>query len=281
MTLAHSWFFCYTENPMRIIDFHTHAFPDDLAEQTVPKLCAFAKVTAALDGKVSSLIAEMDRIGIETAVVLSIATKASQFESILSWCSSVASERLIPFASVHPEDPEAVGKIDEVHKAGLKGVKLHPYYQSFVFNEPRMFPLYERIEQRGLILLAHTGFDLGYPHDRIADPPKIMEVAQAFPKLKLVTTHIGAWQDWDSVEKYLIGKPVYMGISYAFPFIGKDRARRFLRSHPPEYILFGSDSPWGSQEKTLEDLLALDLGEELNCSICHQNAARLLELSGF
>jgi len=264
---------------MRIIDFHTHAFPDALAEQTVPKLCARAKVTAELDGKVSSLLAEMDRLGIEAAVVLTIATKASQFESILSWCTSVASSRLIPFASVHPEDPEAVENIDQIYKAGLKGVKLHPYYQSFVFNDPPMFPLYERIEERGLVLLAHTGFDLGYPHERIADPPKIMEVAQAFPELKLVTTHIGAWQDWDSVEKYLLGKPVYMGISYAFPFIGKERARRFLRSHPPEYILFGSDSPWGSQEKTLEELFAFNLGEELNQRICHHNAVRLLELS--
>jgi len=264
---------------MRIIDFHTHAFPDALAEQTVSKLCARAKVTAVLDGKVSSLLGEMDRLGIEAAVVLTIATKASQFESILSWCRSVASPRLIPFASVHPEDPEAVEKIDRIYKAGLKGVKLHPYYQSFVFNDRRMFPLYERIEERGLVLLAHTGFDLGYPHDRIADPPKIMDVVRSFPKLKLVTTHIGAWKDWDNVEKYLLGKPVYMGISYAFPFIGRERARRFLRFHPPEYILFGSDSPWGSQEKTLEELLAFNLGEELNRRICHGNAARLLELS--
>jgi predicted TIM-barrel fold metal-dependent hydrolase len=264
---------------MRIIDFHTHAFPDELAEQTVPKLCAFAKVTAVLDGKVSSLIAEMDRLGIEAAVVLTIATKPNHFESILSWCTSVASPRMIPFASVHPEDPEAAEKIDRVHKAGLKGVKLHPYYQSFVFNDRRMFPLYERIEEHGLILLAHTGFDLGYPHERIADPPKIMDVVHTFPRLKLVTTHIGAWQDWDSVEKFMLGKPVFMGISYAFPFIGNERAQRLLRSHPPEYILFGSDSPWGSQERTLQDLLALDLGETLNRRICYQNAARLLGLS--
>jgi len=263
---------------MRIIDFHTHAFPDTLAEQTVPKLCAFAKVEASLDGKVGSLIGEMDRLGIEAAVVLSIATKPSQFDSILSWSTSVACERLFPFASVHPDDPEGLEKIDRIHKAGLKGIKLHPYYQSFVFNEPRMFPLYERIEEHGLILLAHTGFDLGYPHDRIADPPKIMDVVHTFPGLKLVTTHLGAWKDWDSVEKHLLGKPVYMGISYSLPFIGKERARCFLRAHPPEYILFGSDSPWGSQEKTLEDLLALDLGEELNRRICHQNAARLLKL---
>jgi predicted TIM-barrel fold metal-dependent hydrolase len=263
---------------MRIIDFHTHAFPDTLAEQTVPKLCAFAKVEAALDGKVSSLIAEMDRLGIGASVVLTIATKPSQFESILSWCTSVASSRLYPFASVHPDDPGAVEKIDRVQAAGLKGIKLHPYYQGFLFNEPRMFPLYERMEQHGLIFLAHTGFDLGYPHDRVADAPKIMEVVRTFPKLKLVTSHIGGWQDWDCVEKHLLGKPVYMEISYAFPFIGTERARRFLRTHPLEYILFGSDSPWGSQEKTLQTLLSLELGEELNRRICFDNAAELLGL---
>jgi predicted TIM-barrel fold metal-dependent hydrolase len=264
---------------MRIIDFHTHAFPDELAEQTVPKLCAFARVEATLDGKVSSLIAEMDRLGIEAAVVLTIATRPSQFESILRWCTSVASDRLFPFASVHPDDPQAAAKIERVKAAGLKGIKLHPYYQGFQFNEPRMFPLYEQIERQGLIFLAHTGFDLGYPHDRVADAPKIMEVVRAFPALKLVTSHIGGWKDWDCVEEHLLGRPVYMEISYAFPFIGLERARRFLLAHPPEYILFGSDSPWGSQERTLHGLRSLELGEELNRRICFDNAARLLGLA--
>ena len=105
-----------------------------------------------------------------------------------------------------------------------------------------------------------------------------MEVVERFPKLKLVTSHIGGWQDWDCVEKHLLGKPVHMEISYALPFIGMERARRFLRAHPPEYILFGSDSPWGSQEKTLEALMSLELGKELTRRICFDNAARLIGL---
>jgi predicted TIM-barrel fold metal-dependent hydrolase len=261
---------------MRVIDFHTHAFPDSLAEHTVPKLCAFAGVEATLDGKISSLTAEMERLGIEAAVVLTIATKPTQFESILDWCISTASSRLYPFASVHPSDPQAVERIDRIRAAGLKGIKLHPYYQEFRFNEPRMFPLYDRIERNGLILLAHTGFDMGYPRDRIADAPKIMEVIARFPDLRLVTTHIGGWQDWDCVERHMIGKPVYVEISYALPFMEAERARRLLRAHPPEFLLFGSDSPWGSQEQTLEALLSLELGEDLIRRICFDNAAGLI-----
>jgi predicted TIM-barrel fold metal-dependent hydrolase len=119
---------------------------------------------------------------------------------------------------------------------------------------------------------------MGYPYERIADPPKIVEVVRRFPELKLITTHIGAWRDWDSVEKHLLGRPVYMEISYALPFIGMERARHFLRAHPSEYILFGSDSPWGSQEQTLAALMSLDLGEKLNRRICFDNAAGLIGL---
>ncbi len=261
---------------MRIIDIHTHAFPDDLAGQTVAKLCARAGITAALDGKLSSLLASMDRLGIEAAVVLTIATKPSQYESILSWCTAVASESLFPFASVHPEDPEAVEKIGRIREAGLRGIKLHPYYQRFAFNEKRIFPLYEKIQASGLILLAHTGFDLGHPRDRLVDPRQIMEVVRAFPGLELITSHIGAWQDWDLVEEHLLGQPVYMEVSYSLPFMSRRRARRLLRSHPPEYLLFGSDSPWGDQERTLKDLYALELPQELLEQICYRNAARLL-----
>ena len=104
-------------------------------------------------------------------------------------------------------------------------------------------------------------------------------MAQAFPRLKLVTSHLGGWQDWESVEQHLLGKPIYMEISYSFPFIGVERARRFLHAHPSEYILFGSDSPWGSQEDTLRVLGELKLGEELNRRIRYRNAARLLGIS--
>jgi len=39
---------------MIITDFHTHAFPDGLAERTVPMQAAKADLLPALDGKVAS-----------------------------------------------------------------------------------------------------------------------------------------------------------------------------------------------------------------------------------
>jgi hypothetical protein len=90
-----------------IIDFNTHAFPDSLAGRAIAVLEAEASgVKAFLDGRVSTLLASMDRAGIEKSVVCSIATKPSQYPVILSWSKEIASERIIPFPSFHPDDPD-------------------------------------------------------------------------------------------------------------------------------------------------------------------------------
>jgi hypothetical protein len=70
---------------MPVIDVHAHAFPDELAPRAVSRIEGLAGVRAVLDGTVSSLLRSMDAAGIERSVVLSIATKPSQFESILAW----------------------------------------------------------------------------------------------------------------------------------------------------------------------------------------------------
>ncbi|MDO8303094.1 MAG: hypothetical protein Q7T18_07625, partial [Sedimentisphaerales bacterium] len=87
-----------------IIDFHTHAFPDAIAVRAMQSLQHGCDIQAQLDGKISSLLASMDSCGIETSVVCSIATKPSQFESILKWSEQIQTERILPFPSVHPDD---------------------------------------------------------------------------------------------------------------------------------------------------------------------------------
>ena len=58
-----------------VIDFHTHAFPDALADRAMGQLQARAGIRACLDGRVGSLLASMDRAGIDRSVVCCIATR--------------------------------------------------------------------------------------------------------------------------------------------------------------------------------------------------------------
>lgn len=260
----------------KIIDFHTHAFPDKLAERAMKSLEGEGEVKAHLNGTVSALLSSMDRYGIQKSVVCSIATKPAQFDSIFEWSKKIISERIIPFPSLHPDDPEIPEKVSRVKKAGFKGLKLHPYYQDFFIDEERMFPLYEEISKADLILLVHTGFDFAFSRVERADPLRTLKVHEKFPSLKLVTTHLGAWEQWGKVKEFLLGKPIYMEISFSLEFLPPEKVREIILNHPEKYILFGTDSPWTDQGKALSLFRKLDLGTEKERLILEENAVNLL-----
>jgi predicted TIM-barrel fold metal-dependent hydrolase len=261
-----------------IIDFHAHAFPDSVAAAAVPALAEKGNVTPCLNGRIDSLLAAMDRAGVEKAVLCSIATRPGQFGSILAWSKKVRSDRLIPFPSFHPENPEALEDIRIIEAEGFKGIKMHPYYQDFGIDEERLFPFYEAMCRTGLILVMHTGFDIGFPRKRIADPNRIARVLDQFPELKFVATHLGAWEMWDEVKELLTGRKVYMDISFSLQYLTPGQARELILAHPDDRILFGSDSPWACQEEVAGMLKALKFGDDLESKIFRENALKLLNV---
>jgi len=260
------------------IDFHTHAFPDRLAATAIPYLEKEGNVKAWLNGTISALLNSMDRAGIAVSVLGSIATRPEQFAAILAWSGEIRSDRLMPFPSFHPADPEARERIAIIKGEGFAGIKLHPYYQGFVLDEDRMLRLYEKMCEHDLILLMHTGFDIAFPRDPIASPARVIRVVEQFPELKLVASHLGAWEQWDEVEEVMAGRPVYMDISYTLDQIDRQQARAIMLKHPADYLLFGSDSPWAGQQETYQLVKELDLGEELEGKILRENGRRLLGL---
>lgn len=260
-----------------IIDFHTHVFPDKLAHSTIQMLEEKGEIKAYLDGTLESLLTSMDRNSIDSSVLCNIATRPEQFGAILSWSRQIASERIIPFPSFHPESPDALKEIDEIHQAGFKGIKMHPFYQNFYLDEERLRPLLARIAEKGLILVMHTGFDIGFPLERRADPAKIAEITTRFPDLKFVATHLGSWKQWDEVKEHLAGQDIYMEISFSLELLESDQAREIILAHPEERILFGTDSPWTDQGKALKLLRGLGLGKEREEALLFRNASRLLD----
>ncbi|MEW6220909.1 MAG: amidohydrolase family protein [Thermodesulfobacteriota bacterium] len=260
-----------------ITDFHVHAFPDDLAARAMHRLQTEGSIRAFLDGRLSSLLASMDQNGIERSVLCSIATRPGQFEPILAWSQAIRSRRIIPLASVHPADPEALARIDRIADAGLVGLKMHPFYQEFWLDEPRLLPLFQRISERRLLLVMHTGFDIAFPEERRADPSRIRQLLDTVPELRLVATHLGAWRQWPEVAELLVGRRILMEISFALDLLPAAEARHLLLAHPAECLLFGTDSPWTDQGATLALFRGLGLPPALEEQILAGNAARLLD----
>lgn len=262
-----------------IIDFHTHAFPDALAQRAVPALADSGNITPRSDGTVAGLLASMDNAGIQCSVVCSIATKPGQFDSILAWSTAIRSDRIIPLPSIHPEDTDIPGKLQHIREAGFRGIKMHPYYQNFFLDEDRMSGIYRELVLNDLFVVMHTGFDIAYPRERRADPEKIVHIVERFPELCLVTTHLGAWDDWQNVEKHLVGKKIYMELSYTFSDLPDETIRSILLKHPPTHVLFGSDSPWRDQGESIRELQSLALPASLERAILRTNALPLLRIS--
>jgi len=260
-----------------IIDFHTHAFPDALADKAMVVLEKNACVKAVLDGRLSSLLKSMDRSGVDKSVVCSIATKPAQFEPIIEWSRTIRTDRIIPLLSVHPSDPDCAEKIKIVKAEGFRGIKLHPYYQDFFIDDDNMLRLYEAVCRENLLIAMHTGYDIAFKKIRRADPAGIVRVMSRFPELKLVTTHLGAWEQWPEVESVLAGRPIYMEMSFSLEYLETDPIRNIIGKHPKDYLLFGTDSPWTDQAKTLSLYRLLGLGAETDAAVLGGNAQRLLD----
>ncbi|HAK95468.1 MAG TPA: amidohydrolase [Planctomycetes bacterium] len=265
---------------MGIIDFHTHAFPDKVAARAIPALEREAGIKAVLDGTLSALLGSMDAAGIERSLVMSIATRPEQFDSIMAWSRAIASERIVPLPSIHPADPLARERAAAVAAAGFKGVKLHPFYQDFSLDDPAALPLMEALAAHGLFCVCHTGFDIAFPRVRRCDPAMVAALAARVPGLVFVATHLGGWYDWEEVERHLLGTPVYMDISFTLGHLAERNVARMLRAHPADYLLFGTDSPWQDQRVACEGVRALGLGKSLEERLFHANAARLLGDAG-
>ncbi len=264
-------------NYKMIIDFHTHAFPDEVAAKAIPSLEGEGKIKAHTRGTIESLSASMERAGIDRSLICSIATNPKQFEPILNWSRQIRCERFIPLPSVHPDDPRGAERIYTIHKEGFAGIKMHPFYQDYFLNDTKLTPLYQALSDTGLMLVVHCGYDIAFPRTRRVDPAAILTLQNRFPDLRLISTHFGGWDIWDEVEEILIGRNIYMEISFALHYLKKEQVVRMLNNHPPEYLLFGSDSPWVDQKECIDQLKGLGLNNTLLSGILGENANRLLQ----
>ena len=281
------------DNPARgyrILDVHTHAFPDKLAAGAIARLKAMGawfQPPATYDGTVGGLLASMGRAGIERAVVCSVATRPGQTPKITDWSASVASDRIVPFASVHPDaaDPEA--EVQRIAAAGLRGLKFHPYYMGCPLDDPRAVRIARAAARAGLAMLFHAGYDFAFEKDDLASPARVRRMHEEVPDLRMAAAHLGGWERWPEVLETVAGLPIYLEISYTLGRCPPAVVQRILEKHPPEYLLFGTDAPWTDQSAEVAKFLALPLvedptgrGEDLKRRILWDNAQRFLGLPG-
>jgi predicted TIM-barrel fold metal-dependent hydrolase len=263
---------------MDIIDFHTHIFPDHMAAKAMEILQQNAPETIAHgDGTLAGLRRAMAQGGISRSVLQPIATRPEQVTTINRSCAGLIAEDIVPFGTLHPLTMDFEAQLDQLQSLGVKGVKFHPEYQDFFIDELRYFPMYEALQDRDYIVLFHAGKDPGPFSSDHALPPAFKALVSNFPRLRIVAAHLGGWQVWDEVERYLLGLPIYLDTAAVREFLSPTDFVRMVRKHGAERIVFGSDSPWYDPGEDVAWIESLPLKAAEKERILGQNAAELLK----
>lgn len=273
-----------------VFDFHTHCFPDHIAERAMASMLAKLSIefTPVGDGTMGSLLGAMESHGVDRCALCQIATKPGQSDILLAAAKAIASggmgeraRRMIePFGSVHPDSPDFERRISGFAEAGVKGLKIHPFYQDFFIDDPARRRYFETIRDCGLVLQCHCGFDPGFANDGRCGPSHVANLLRAVPGLKFVAAHLGGWDDpFDGDVDQLIDLGCYADTAVLSYDRDKPEPDMVMRKWPAERLLFGTDYPWNDygklipwvRERRSEADLALIMGG---------NAERLLSPSG-
>ena len=264
--------------PFPIFDSHVHVFPDAIGPRAVARVATRLQAPASCDGTRAGLLHKLDEAGIAGALNAPVATRPDQVVSINTWAATQNVWPVLSLGAMHPGFPGIAEELRRIKKLGLHGVKLHPEYQAFSPDEPRLDTVWRVCRELGLLVLLHAGDDWFFDPPCRASPAAIARVLRAWPGLTLMAAHGGGFQHWDEVERELVGLPLYLDTSFAAGHAPEEQFLRIVRRHGADRILFGTDAPWQDPPAVRAAFLRLPLTPAEQRAILWDNAARLLGL---
>ena len=270
-----------------LIDFHTHIFPDKIAEKTMAYLESRCHNHPFTDGTAQGLVNAMERADADIAVNLPVLTKPSQFESITRFALSVneqyanAKRRIISFGGIHPACDDIKGKMRFLKDNGFIGVKIHPDYQETFLEDDGYIQVLTSAKDLDMVVVTHSGVDDGYLDQPVrCTPSRVKKVIEAVGHEKFVLGHYGALDMWEETLDILADKNVYFDTAFTLHRIDKELFEKILDRHGDDKVLFASDCPWADIVEHKKILLSYGLNKDTEEKILYKNAMKLLKIGG-
>lgn len=266
---------------MKIIDFHTHTFPDNLAAGAVASLEKSGGTKASINGTNGALIESMKFSGVSKSILMPIAVKPKNARAV-NICAIENNKipEFVSFGSVHPLDENYITELERIKSAGLKGIKLHPDFQGVFIDDPKTVAVMRAAADMGLLITIHGGMDVSYPSLHRSTPKRLAGVMSELKGAKIICAHSGGYRYSDEFMECLLGfDEIYIDTSYSVGQPGMDTQKliKIYKEINPEHILFGTDSPWEDQKTAAENIMSLPLDDGLKEKIMHENAEKLLK----
>ena len=248
---------------------------------------------AYLDESVSDFVDEMDTAGVDIAIALGRNSPAMTTGKIAAPAGIVPNQhiadlqtqfpgRIVGFAGIDVagaiHDP-IIETQEYVINGDLHGIFIEPQ-RAFPSDpdDPRIFPLYELCEAKGVLVNIMTGPVSG-THVGYADPAPIDRVAGQFPDLKIICGH-GCWPRVDEIiaVAYKHANVYVSPDCYLFMPGASGRYVEAANGFMSDQFLFGSAYPVLPLDQAVEDFKKLPFSSDTLEKALSLNAKRLLNL---
>lgn len=283
----------------RFIDVHVHLYP----ERRLRGLMRW--VRRAMPGhpvpediSVPETVSDLRASGMERFFSVVFPLAPGEARELNRFNASLARDipEIVPLGTAHQNDadPGAVAR-EALGALGLKGIKLHPMMMGMSPRDSRLASVYALVEEAGLPLLVHTGFEEGY--GKAVDREGWERLFLSYPRLTFLLAHAffpdlpyafsllprfgNVFLDLTNVlGMYLWQKdPLPFGISR--PVWGKKELLSAVETHSGR-IFFGSDHPagMGTIEEIITQVETFGLSQGAVERILYGNARELLNRLG-
>ena len=204
------------------------------------------------------LLASMDEAGIDFTCICAVDNADNEFltaelamaqNEVVGQIAQQNPAKVMALAGIDPRRPTAPDMLKQCFdEYGMKGLKYHGDY-GYNPAGPESYKLLEIVQERGGVLLTHTG-PLGPPsRPKYTDPMLLSDLAVDFPNLKVIAAHMGQanWRPWAALASFQPNLYGDLAMWDAFAFGRYELFCRELRDlidyAGASKILFGTDNP--------------------------------------
>ncbi|MFC4248393.1 amidohydrolase family protein [Natribaculum luteum] len=234
------------------IDAHTHLFPERLTEAIRRALSdeagwSFSHPTARPE--IEDVLSEA---GVSTYVALPYVHEASLATELNEWlCAQAArSDRLVPFATVHPDDEDVGDVVRRAFEDGARGLKFHCPVQECTPADPRLEPALETAAAFDRPVTYHGGTAPMFEDSPYVGADVFEDVVASYPDLRVCCAHMGTYE----VDRFLEFAREYDNVYLDTTFAMSTSAEETMGFDPStipdetfvelsESIMYGSDFP--------------------------------------
>ena len=260
----------------RAADAHAHIYPGKIAEKATASVGDFYHIPMHNVGLPHVLAQRGGEAGIDRFLVCSVATKVEQVRSINQFIQEKCQKypQFIGLGAWHQDITDISGEMDDIQARGLRGIKLHPDFQKFMIDDPKMLDVYKEAHRRGLPVLFHTGDS----RTEFSSPHRLMNVIDKLPDFTCIAAHLGGYSEWEEARRELSGTNVYIDTSSSLFKISPEEAKENIAHFGVDHTMFGTDFPMWDPKEELERFFALGFSQEENQAMLYDNFARLFQL---